>query len=173
MGAVIARTDRLLLRELSLADSAALGCVFGDAEVMRFGNGVQDESWVRGWLRDRVLRSYEQHGFGPYGVVERQHGELIGYCGMFFFPDLGGRPEVELGYRLARAAWGRGLATEAATAVRDHATGPLGVRRLVALIDPANGASLRVAAKLGMVYEREIMLEGYDHPDHLYALEIS
>lgn len=167
---VIATTERLVLRRLAPGDAAALGQVFGDPEVMRFGDGPQAPEWVEGWLR-RAEADYAARGYGPYGVVERAGGALIGYCGLFYFPDLGGRPEVELGYRLARAWWGRGLATEAALAARDHAFGALGLARLVALIDPGNRASIRVAEKLGMRRVGEVMLPGYSHPDHLYAVE--
>jgi RimJ/RimL family protein N-acetyltransferase len=78
---------------------------------------------------------------------------------------------VELGYRLARSAWGKGYATEATIAVRDHAFTSLGMKRLIAIIDPSNLASVRVAEKLGMRFESEVMLEGYTHPDHVYALD--
>jgi RimJ/RimL family protein N-acetyltransferase len=77
---------------------------------------------------------------------------------------------VELGYRLTRASWGKGYATEAAGAVMEHAFTSLGLERLVSLIDPENIASLRVAQKLGMQFEREIILPGYSHPDHMYAI---
>lgn len=167
------QTPRLLLRHVHPTDQHALGHVFGDAEVMRFGDGPQDEAWVARWIADRALRSYAERGFGPYAVVERENQTVVGYCGLFFFSDINGRPEIEIGYRLARAFWGRGYATEAARAVCDYGFGTLGLPRLVALVDPANTASIRVARKLGMTYEADVMLEGYDHPDHLYVRNTS
>jgi RimJ/RimL family protein N-acetyltransferase len=95
---------------------------------------------------------------------------VIGYCGLFAFPDINGRPEIEIGYRLERAAWGNGYATEAACAVRDYAFAILQIPRLIALIDPANVASIRVAEKIGMRYEQEVLLPGYTHPDHVYVV---
>ena len=150
-------------------DSAALEDLFGDSEVMRFGAGVQSQSWVRSWIEKRQT-DYELHGFGLWGVVDVSGGELIGYCGLTDFPNIDGRHEVELGYRLIRRHWGRGIATEAARAVRDHAINVLGLTRLIALIDPDNTASIRVAEKIGMQYEKEAVLPGYDHPDLVYAL---
>ena len=94
----------------------------------------------------------------------------MGYAGLFHFPDIAGRPEIEVGYRLARSHWGQGFATEAVTAIREYAFGVLRMPRLIALIDPQNTASIRVAEKVGMHYEREVMLEGYTHPDHLYSI---
>lgn len=144
--------------------------VFGDPEVMRFGDGVQTPEWVREWTLTCLERYYQRWGFGPYAVVEKHSQELIGYCGLFYFPDVGGKPEVEIGYRLRRSAWGKGFATEAACAVRDFAFNSLGMQRLIALIDPDNIASIRVAEKLGMQYEKDIMLPGYTHPDRIYAV---
>lgn len=167
---IVVETKRLLLRNFHLLDCAALDVVFGDAEVMRFGPGVQDQAWVRNWVRTCLENYYQTLGFGPWAVVKKASARLIGYCGLFYFPDIAGRPEVEIGYRLARAAWGQGYATEAARAVQDYALEVLGLRRLVAIIDPQNTASLRVAEKIGMHFEQEIMLEGYTYPDHLYAL---
>lgn len=143
--------------------------VFGDAEVMRFGDGVQTREWVEAWLRT-CLENYQRRGFGPYAVVEQSTGDVIGYCGLFYFPDMHGQPEIELGYRLRRAAWGQGYATEAARLVRDYAFHTLHIKRLIALIDPDNVPSIRVAEKIGLHYESEVMLEGYDHPDHVYVI---
>ena len=153
-----------------MLDTEPMYRIFGDAEVMQFGDGAQTKEWVHGWLRTCLDQYYRQWGFGPYAVVERQRRQVIGYCGLFYFPDINGRPEVELGYRLERVAWGNGYATEAAQAVRDYALGTLCVPRLIAMIDPHNRASIRVAEKIGMVYEGEVMFDGYTHPDHVYSM---
>lgn len=162
-------TARLHIRPLHISDHGPLMGVFGDPEVMRFGDGAQGAAWAHEWLETCIAHE-RRHGFGPYAVVERETAALIGYCGLFYFPDVNGRPEVELGYRLIRSAWGRGYATEAATAVRDHAFGALGLARLIAMIDPQNTASIRVVEKLGMRYEQDVLFPGYTHPDRVYAL---
>ena len=79
---MIAETERLSLRRLALADHAALMRFFGDAEVMRFGDGPQSAELVRDWLR-RALESYDRRDYGPWAVVEKTSGEVIGYCGLF------------------------------------------------------------------------------------------
>jgi RimJ/RimL family protein N-acetyltransferase len=142
--------------------------VFCDEDVMRFSDGVKTREWVDTWLR-ACHELYQSWGYGPYALVEKGSQAVIGYCGLFFFPDIGGQAEVEIGYRLARAVWGRGYATEAAKAVHDYAFTVLGIKRLIAIIDPSNIASIRVAKKIGMLYEKEVMLQGYTHPDHIYA----
>ena len=167
---VIVETKRLLLRHFCLSDTEAMNHVFGDAEVMRFGDGVQTPQWVHGWLC-RCLETYQQQpGTGPWAVVEKRSAETIGYCGLFYFPDVCGQAETEIGYRLARPYWGQGYAAEAVLAVRDYAFETLGLSRLIALIDPENVASIRVAEKAGMRYEKAVMFAGYTHPDHVYAI---
>ena len=167
---MIAQTPRLFLRLLTVDDEPALARLFVDAEVMRFGDGPQTPVWVQAWLR-RALENYERCGYGPWAVMRKGSGDLIGYCGLFDYPDINGWPEVEIGYRLARIHWGRGYATEAVCAARDYAFGVLGLTRLIALIDPANVVSIRVAEKAGLRYEADAMLPGYSHPDRVYVIE--
>lgn len=167
----ITSTERLILRHFHILDAEAMYQVFCDPEVMRFSDGVQTKEWVQDWLRTCFERYSETCGFGPYAVVENKSWDVIGYCGLSYFSDVNGQPEVELGYRLARSAWGHGYATEAANAVRDFAFTTLGIRRLIAMIDPSNTLSIQVAKKIGMQYEAEVMLEGYTHPDHVYFIE--
>jgi RimJ/RimL family protein N-acetyltransferase len=165
----ILTTERLLLRHFRILDIDALDQVFGDPEVMRFGDGIQTREWIQSWIYS-CREAYEKWGFGPYAVVEKRKREVIGYCGLFFFPNVNGQPEVEIGYRLRRPVWGQGYATEAVCAVRDYAFNHLGMKRLVAIIDPTNVASIRVAEKIGMSYEQDVMFNGYTHPDHVYAI---
>jgi RimJ/RimL family protein N-acetyltransferase len=168
---VIAETKRLLLREFRPEDAAAMRRVFGDPDVMRFGKGVQTAQWVGDWIRRQRENYRAPGGIGLWAVVEKTSEETIGYCGLTRYPDICGRSEIEVGYRLARPYWGRGYATEAARAVCAHAYGALNLPRLIALIDPGNLASIRVAEKLGMRHENDVVLEGYTHADRVYAVE--
>jgi ribosomal-protein-alanine N-acetyltransferase len=166
---VFLTTERLLLRHFHILDRQPMYRIFCDTDVMRFSDGVKTREWVHTWLRTCLERYYQTWGFGPYAVVEKRSQTVLGYCGLFFFPEIDGQSEVEIGYRLIQSAWGMGYATEAAKAVRDFAFTTLGIKRLIAIIDPSNFASIRVAEKIGMKYEKEVMLEGYTHPDHIYA----
>src|SRR5262249_26172267 len=121
---VIAEAQRLFLRCFHVADLEAMAGVFGDPEVMRFGPGPQSRDWVQSWLRGCLEDYYCKWGFGLWAVVHKPDRRVIGYCGLTRFDDIDGQVEIELGYRLARADWARGLATEAA-AVRDYAFGVL------------------------------------------------
>lgn len=144
--------------------------LFADAEVMRFG-AVRNANWVRRWMAERLREYHESQQLATWAVVKKKGFSVLGYCGLTHFPDVAGQPEIEIGYRLARSHWGYGYATEAASAIRDFAFGSLGIERLIALIDPANTASVRVAEKLGMHHEADAMLEGYSHPDRVYVVE--
>jgi RimJ/RimL family protein N-acetyltransferase len=152
---LIAQTPRLVLREFHIADGEAMDCVFGDPEVMRYGPGPRAPDWVRQWLRGCLEDYHLKWGFGLWAVVERQTRRTIGFCGLSHFADVAGQPETELGYRLARAYWGFGYATEAAHAVRDYGFETLGLSRLISIIDPRNVASVRVAEKTGLRFEKD------------------
>jgi hypothetical protein len=142
--------------------------VFGDPEVMKHSSGMQSPDWVRKWLRGCLEDYHQKWGFGLWAVVEKGAREVIGYCGLSHFDDVGGRPETEIGYRLARAHWGHGFATEAARAVRDYSFQTLCLPRLIAIIDPRNVASVRVAEKIGMRYEKDVVFQGF--ADQVYAI---
>jgi len=166
----ILETDRLALRPFCLADADQLRGVFEDPEVMRFGDGVQNLAWIIEWIGRRLDEYCQASGIEIWAVTENHNDQLISYCGLHLFPDVCGRPETEVGYRLARPHWGNGYATEAALAVRNHAFETLRLTRLISLIDPQNVRSIRVAEKLGMQFEQDVTLPGYTHPDRVYAI---
>ncbi len=147
-----------------------MGPIFADPEVMKFSRGVKTRKETQAWL-ETCGSNYTELGFGLWALVRKDNRALIGYCGLTLFPDICGKKEVEIGYRLAQAQWGFGYATEAARAVRDYGFKELGLDRLIALVDPSNTASIKVARKIGMEFEKEALLDGYDHPDHVYRIE--
>ncbi len=129
-----------------------------DPEVTRYLNRPIDARSVDAFYATTVGH-WDSHGFGFYAVdALRPEGPLfIGFVGVAyptFLPGLAHRPE--LGWRLARTAWGQGFATEATAAARDDAFGRLGLTSLISIIHPANGRSQRVATKLGMRVEGQI-----------------
>src|SRR5688572_7247933 len=133
---IVVETDRLFVRHVHVADLEAMAALFADPEVMHFGPGLQTREWTRTWLRGCLEDYHEKWGFGLWAVVHREDSSVIGYCGLTRHEALAGAPEIEIGYRLKPAYWGRGLATEAARAVVDHAFRVLCLARLVAVIDP-------------------------------------
>jgi RimJ/RimL family protein N-acetyltransferase len=147
-------TERLLLRAWRpAADLDALDAINADPAVMRWVAPNRPlrraESAV---LLERIVRHWDEQGFGLWALEPRDGGAgCIGFAGLAvpsFLPDV--LPAVEVGWRLAPAWWGCGLATEAARASVRHGFETLRLRGVVSIIDPGNAASLRVAAKLGM-----------------------
>lgn len=164
-------TERLRLRQLTISDHAAFDTLFSDEEVMKSSDdGPLDTNEVGVWMKRQIDVYEKNNGVEMLAIETKSTSEVIGYCGLTQFRDIGGLPEVEIGYRLTRKFWGYGYATKAACAVRDYAFSALNLPRLVALIEPINERSIRVARKLGMNCEKEVMMEGYDHPDHLYTM---
>ena len=96
----------------------------------------------------RMLRSFEVDGFGQLAVERTEDGELVGRCGFLVWDaetltptteaEATGPTELEIGYALGREYWGQGYATEAATAVRNHALRSMRRTRLIAFIRPGN-----------------------------------
>jgi RimJ/RimL family protein N-acetyltransferase len=155
-------TARLTLRRWRAEDQLAMVAINEDPEVTRYLYRTVDPAAAA--FYQRVTAHWDEHGFGLWAVQSREGelaGALIGFVGVAypaFLPELATRPE--LGWRLARAVWGRGLATEAAIAARDDALHRLGLRELISIIHPDNGRSQRVAAKLGMTLERLVYNPG-------------
>ena len=153
-------TPRLLIRPFVADDVELVHRVYADPEVMRYvATGALHEVAATA----RLLRDYDahqrRHGYSFWAVLERSSGALIGDAGLYRTPA----GEVELGYTLAAPAWGRGYATEAASAWLDAAFGELGLESVVALAEPANVASLRVLEKVGMRRAGERIAFGRPH----------
>lgn len=165
---VVARTPLLLRRRFAEDDAGAVFALYADAEVMRFMGAppasVHEEAAN---LRAHIARYYQGLGFGLWAVILRETGELAGRCGLLR-SEIGGRSETEISYLLARRFWGQGLAAEAARAVLHHGFGALGMERIVAVIDPRNTASRRVAQRIGMRYERDVPYKQFGTV-HLFA----
>lgn len=155
----VLRTERLVLRHFEHDDLDALAAILSHPEVMRYSlRGPSNRNDTAAAIR-HYRQAYATRGFGRNAVIERASGELVGFCGIGMM-TVDGVDQPELGYRLRRVSWGRGYATEAARACRDHAFGDLAIERLIAVIEPANVASVRVAEKIGFRLDRETELEG-------------
>ncbi|MBG0568615.1 GNAT family N-acetyltransferase [Actinoplanes aureus] len=167
-------TSRLLLRRWRSDDLDGLASVNAQPEVMRY---IHDGRTLdRAATAERLAayqRHWDEHGFGLYAVEIKATGELAGFTGLAvptFLPEI--MPAVEIGWRLGRAYWGRGVATEAAQAVVAHARAELGLRRLVSIHVVGNEASARVMVKLGMSLERETVQPDTGRQVRVYAIDL-
>jgi RimJ/RimL family protein N-acetyltransferase len=145
-------TARLRLRWLTSDDVPALLGVFGDPEVCRY--------WSRPALRDRaaaaalhdeIVRSFAARSLFQWGIAERETDAVVGTCTLAALSAEHRRGEV--GYALARDAWGRGYAAEALAAVLAFAFDTLALHRVEADVDPRNARSIRALERAG--FERE------------------
>lgn len=152
-------TARLLLRPMQAADIDALLRVFTDPRVLvAFAISSFDRAQMARWVQ-RNLEHQEHYGYGLFSVIHKADGQLIGDCGLEHL-TIAGEAAVELGYDLHSDYWQRGLATEAAAAVRDYAFEALALPRLVSLIRCGNDRSCRVAEKIGMHRAKEFTRDG-------------
>jgi RimJ/RimL family protein N-acetyltransferase len=147
------RTPRLVLRRFTEHDAAALVALNSDPETVRYAvpeyvddpPGLED---VRNGPLARILAGYDEDPAVEYwAAMTRPGGDFAGF---FFLRPEQGQDAWELGYRLRRALWGQGLATEGAREVVRYGFEELGVQRIVAYVVAPNVASIRVVEKLGM-----------------------
>ena len=156
-------TDRLLLRRFTEVDEDALFDLDSDPEVMRFlsGGAPTPRDVIRNDILPRFLRYDERFpGYGVWAAVEKATGEFSGWFS--FQPSGEASDEVRLGYRLSRAAWGKGYATEGSKALIRKGFSELDVRRVVATTYEDNVASRRVMEKVGMTLSRTFRLTPED-----------
>jgi [ribosomal protein S5]-alanine N-acetyltransferase len=167
---VVLETSRLILRQFVREDLDNLSFIFSDPKVMYFSaNGVRTKAETETWI-ENTIASYQTEGFGLYAAIDRKQSRLIGYCGLIVW-SIDGFREIEIGYRFTPSYWGKGLATEAAIAVRDYGFEKLGFSSLITIIQPENHRSIRVAEKLGMKYEKNFIFMNLRV--NLYRINIS
>jgi RimJ/RimL family protein N-acetyltransferase len=154
-------TERLLLEPLDASRLEDFVALTADPDTMRYwepGRPLTRDAAERNFTAS--LARVREHGFGRRWIVSKETGVGLGFTETKHFGDSCadvGPDEVEIGWMLAPAAWGRGYATEAGRAVRDEAFGRLGLESIVAVHHPANAASGRVTEKLGMAFERDVV----------------
>jgi RimJ/RimL family protein N-acetyltransferase len=143
---------RLTFRELADADLDDMAGLLGDPGLMRFYPRPMTRGEARDWITRNQSRCRDL-GFGLWAISVRASGEFIGDCGLTL-QSVDGVEELEVGYHVRRSMQGQGYATEAASAVRDFARDHLKAKRLIAIINPLNIPSRRVAEKIGLTVEK-------------------
>ena len=155
------RTDRLLLRPWRTADRQAFARMNADPEVMEFFVAplTREESDA---FVDRIEAGFAEHGFGVWAVEEISTGAFIGFAGLLHQTfEASFTPAFEVGYRLARHAWGHGYATEAAREAVRFGFEHVGLVEIVSMTAVANVRSRAVMEKLGMTHD---LADDFDHP---------
>lgn len=150
-------TQRLVLREFQPEDVQQLAPILANPQVMQFSPaGTLSTEQTQAKINE-FIALYQAFGFGKWAVLAKDSHELIGYCGIAL-ETIDGSAERELGYRLAPPFWGRGLATEAATAAMEYGFNELKLPYLLGIAERKNVASVKILKKLGMQFVRETVL---------------
>jgi ribosomal-protein-alanine N-acetyltransferase len=153
-------TPQVGLRRLTPADAAALQRVTGDPLAMRYWHPGPDPDVEAAAARISAIEAqWQRHGFGDWGVLDRSHGELIGFAGLH---HLDGMAEVNLGYVLAPSHWRRGIGTELCRLLLTHAFTRLALPEVVAVIDLRNAASLALAERCGLSLRGPLRWQGQE-----------
>jgi [ribosomal protein S5]-alanine N-acetyltransferase len=152
-------TPRLILREFDRSDLPALTPIFADPQVMKFSTmGIYSISQTEKAI-DHFIDSYNRLGFGFWAVILKESNLLIGYCGLAI-DRIDNQDEPEIGYRLNSKFWGKGFATEAASASIEYGFDRIKLPYILGAAQPKNIASVRVLKKLGMTFEKETIFRG-------------
>jgi RimJ/RimL family protein N-acetyltransferase len=148
-------TARLYLRQFMPNDLDELYRIYSDPEIMKYvGKGVRTRAETESAIHN-MLKHWEENNFGMWAVVHKTDRKMIGRCGLCFLDKT---PEVELGYALDKLYWNQGLATEASIASLNYGFEILQLERIVAIARPENIASQRVMQKVGMKYEKMLII---------------
>ena len=151
---IIFETEHLLFRLLTHSDLDDLSVLYADPDVMRFLGGPRNREEVQRIL-NRYISEYQTYEHQFFAIVQKSDQRFIGQCGLLN-QEVEGLPEVELVYVLARQFWQHGLAVEGIEALKNYGLQQLGLPRVVSLIPPDNQASIYIAEKIGMHYERDV-----------------
>lgn len=153
-------TQRLILRQWTLADIPSIVSIYGDPETMRlFGRGV---TFSRQELTDsleHVIAEYVDEGLGNHAVIEKQSLAIVGHCGVHRGSDTN---DAEADWLIARHRWGLGYATEAATAVLERAFDAQNLPAISGVARRENLASIAVMRKVGMTFAGQCERHGFD-----------
>jgi ribosomal-protein-alanine N-acetyltransferase len=154
-------TDRLILRRWRPEDREPFARMNADPDVMEFFvvpmTRVESDAFA-----DRIEAGFDEHGFGSWAVEEIATGRFIGFAGLLHQTfEAPFTPAFEIGYRLAKHAWGRGYATEAATEAVRHGFEDAGLSEIVSMTAVGNLRSRAVMRKLGMTHDPA---DDFDHP---------
>lgn len=165
---IIAETERLTLRRLTVDDAEFVFALLNEPSWLRFigDKGVRTLEDARAYIENGPMVMYERLGFGLYVTERRKDGVPMGMCGLI---KRDGLDDVDIGFAFLPAYWGRGYAFEAAAAVMDYGRNVIGLTRIVAITAPDNESSARLLEKLGLRFDRMVRLSADAKEDRLFV----
>lgn len=147
---IMIETNRLILRTLTEQDLDTVVELNSDPEVVKYITGGTPMSREKTEARfNFYLEHQKKHGFAIWALINKE--DFIGLCGLQYLENT---ENIEVGYRLAKAFWGKGIATEAARACINYGFNRLNLSEIVAVIDVENTGSHKVIQKVGLKYEK-------------------
>lgn len=165
------QTDRLNLRYITTSDALFIKTLFNEpAFIKNIGDRkIRHKRDAVDFIQSKFLKSYEEHGYGPFAVELKASHTPIGFCGLFKrdifqYPDLG--------YAFLSRHWSQGYALESADAVIGYVKKNLRMQNLIAITSSENTASIKVLKKLGFVNINAVFMAGYDDPSNVYIISI-
>lgn len=164
-------TDRLILRPMTEEDAEFILELVNDPSfIQNIGDRkVRTLEDARAYITNGPVESYRKNGFGLYLVESKETGESMGMCGLIRRNTLN---DVDIGYAFLPRYWSRGYAIESALAIKRQARDVIGLKRLVAVVDPQNLGSIRLLEKLGMKFERMVRLAEDDIDLKLFSVDL-
>jgi len=145
-------TERLLLREITLADKEEMFRLHSNADVQKYTGEpiVESMEEMEAAIRTRVT-DYRKYGYGRWATFLKDGMQFVGWAGLAYLPEF---DEIDLGYRFLPKYWGLGIATEVSHAILSYGFDKLELKRIIAIAMKENKASIRVMKKVGMEFER-------------------
>lgn len=167
----IATTKRLIIRELTVSDIKDMYQIYQNPEITRYMDDLNDYLDIEMEKHEAYIKNvYGFYGYGLWGVFSRETKKLIGRSGIQN-EIIDGKEEIELSYLLDVDHWGYGYALECTKAILAYAQTELGIHRIVAIMDKLNERSIKLAERLGMQKEKEIVYK--DRNCYLYSISLS
>lgn len=166
LGHVLLETERLNIRSFTPDDINDLHRQLSDPQVMRFYPAVHSREDTEKWLQG-ILKDYETNGCGMLALQLKATGEFIGQAGVMRRVVYGAEVYY-LSYLLLKEFWRQGYASEAVRRILDNAFDVLQVPKVIALIRPENRSSIRLAERLGLIFESAAQHAGFEQ--YVYTL---
>jgi [ribosomal protein S5]-alanine N-acetyltransferase len=156
---IICETKRLLLRPFTLADAPLLLQLNSNPEVLKYIHeqplvSIEDAERI---LNTIILPQYTLYQLGRWAMIKKEDGAFTGWCGLKYRPELNG--EIDLGYRLNPEFWGKGYATEAATACLGYGFLQKNCPEITGRAHIENTASLKILQNIGLQYIKDEVID--------------
>lgn len=169
MNAII-ETERLILREFTMADHAAVYEFGSHAEVQRYTGDalLQSPEHAKELIQNVWFEDYKKYGYGRWATIYKPENKLIGFAGLKSLPEF---DETDIGFRFLPDYWGKGLATEASKEIIKYGFKILGLEKIIAIASADNIGSCKVLEKSGLTLYKTDAYDGDGKEYNWYKIE--